>query len=145
LNHITLTENNKEFPGLHASYPNMLDIEVTIPGVQNLLSKTDVNKSTGLDELSSRISKEVSNEIAFILMFIFNQSLWQGVLPHNWLVDYIKRAKRPPRELQTNISICSKIIEHIVHSKIYADFLESNSILSSWQHGFRSTCTWRLG
>jgi hypothetical protein len=64
----------------------MQNIEVTTQGVQNLLSKIDVSKSTGPDELSPQILKEISNEIAPILTFIFNQSFLHGVLPDDWLV-----------------------------------------------------------
>jgi len=42
----------------------MLDIDLTIRGVQNLLSKIEVNKSTGPDEHSPRILIEVSHKIA---------------------------------------------------------------------------------
>jgi hypothetical protein len=103
-----------------------------------------VSKSTGPDELSPRVLKEVSNEIAPTLTFIFNQSLLHGELPEDWLVANIFALhKKGPKDLPDNYrpisltSICSKILEHIVHSSI-CRFLESNSILSPRQHGFRS-------
>jgi len=52
LSSVFTTENYEEVLVVNASYCNMLDIKVTKKGDQNLLSKIDVNKSTGPDELS---------------------------------------------------------------------------------------------
>ena len=118
----------------------MLDIEVTIQEIHCLLSKIGVSISIGPDELSPRILKELGIEIAPILTFIFNQSLLQSVLPDDGLVANIFALhKKGPKDLPDNYrpisltSICSKIIEHIVHSSI-CRFLESNSNLFLRQH-----------
>src|SRR5664279_4105275 len=67
-----------------------------------------------------------------------------GMVPKDWLLANIFALhKKGPTELPENYrpisltSICSKIMEHIVHSSI-CRYLEDNNILTPRQHGFRS-------
>jgi hypothetical protein len=98
----------------------MPNIQVTLPGVLKLLSSIQVDKSTGPDMLAPRVLKELCNEIAAVLTFIFNQSLTIGVVPANIFALH----KKGPKDLPENYrpisltSICSKLIEHIVYSSI---------------------------
>jgi hypothetical protein len=122
----------------------MSDIEVTVQGVQKLLANLDPTKSMGPDDISPRVLKESSNELAPVLTYIFNQSLSSGELPDDWLLANIFALhKKGSRHLSENYrpisltSICSKVIEHIVHSSI-SRFLEENNTLTPRQHGFRS-------
>jgi len=137
-------EDVNTMPSLTKSCKNMPDIQVTVNGVLKLLTSIDVKKSTGPDELSPRILKESCDEIAPVLTFIFNQSLSSGTVPDDWLLANIFALhKKGPKDLPENYrpisltSVCSKIIEHIVHSSI-CRFLEENNILTPRQHGFRS-------
>ena len=136
-------ENTDPFPNTWRSHSTMPDIEVTQPGVYNLLSKIDVSKSTGPDELSPRIIKELKDEIAAVLTFLFNQSLSSGVVPSDWRIANIfalhkKGAKDQPENYRpiSLTSICSKVLEHIVYSSI-SRYLDENNILTPRQHGFR--------
>jgi len=137
-------ENTSNIPKLNASHPIMPDIEVTVQGVCKLLANIDAKKSTGPDELPPRVLKEVCNEISPVLTFIFNQSIKSGIVPDDWLVANIFALhKKGPKDLPENYrpisltSICSKIVEHIIHSSI-CRFLEDNNILTPRQHGFRT-------
>src|SRR5208282_6786858 len=67
-----------------------------------------------------------------------------GIVPEDWLLANIFALhKKGPKELPENYrpisltSICSKIMEHIVHSSI-CRYLEEGNILTPRQHGFRS-------
>ena len=59
----------------------MPEINITIQGVEKLLSGLDPNKATGPDGISPRILKELSHEIAPSLAIIFNKSLDSGTVP----------------------------------------------------------------
>ena len=48
-------------------------IEVTSPGVVNLLTKLNVNKSTGPDGISPYILKETAHELSPLLTYLFNR------------------------------------------------------------------------
>ena len=77
----------------------MSNITVTCHGVLKLLEGINGKKSSGPDEISPRILKEVRVEIAPILTFIFYQSLQQGCLPTDWLTANVfalhKKAQKP--------------------------------------------------
>jgi len=48
-------------------FPKMENIVITAPGVRKLLANLDGSKSTGPEELSPRVLKEISFEIAPLL------------------------------------------------------------------------------
>jgi hypothetical protein len=109
-----------------------------------LLSSINGKKSSGPDEISPRILKEISTEIAPILTFLFNQSLEQKSLPKDWLTaNVFALHKKGPKNMPENYrsisltSVCCKLLEHIIFSAV-AHHLESNKILTPRQHGFRS-------
>jgi len=74
-------DNHDDIPHLHNTYPSMPNITSYTSGVLKLLSGIQVDKSTGPDMLAPRVLKELCNEIAAVLTFIFNQSLTSGVVP----------------------------------------------------------------
>ena len=120
------------------------ECEVRVEGVCKLLSSLKTNKASGPDEVPCRILKQLADDIAPSLCYPFNQSLTQGTVPDDW-----KKAKVTPIFKKGNIHlpenyrpvsltcICCKLLEHIVCSNVRSH-LDSNNILSSSQHGFRS-------
>ena len=80
------------------------------------------NKAPGMDNISSKILKKISNSITFPLTFIFNLSFTTGVLP-----DLLKIAKVIPvhkkgeKNLPGNyrpislLSVFDKILEKLMH------------------------------
>ena len=78
-------ENLHHFPTIDKpSFPCMPDIHVSVSGVEKLLSKLNIHKATGPDEIPSHIYKEYASEIAPTLTIIFNKSLASGILPESW-------------------------------------------------------------
>ena len=65
------------------SYPPINDLNITTEGVQKLLNSLNPSKAGGPDEMSARMMKGLSEEIAPILASIFTQSLATGELPSN--------------------------------------------------------------
>ena len=97
----------------------------------------------GPDNLSPLVLKEARNDIAGILTLIFNQSFSSGQVPEDWRpANVFPLYKKGARNLPENYrpvsltSVCSKILEHIVHSSV-SQFLEENNILTPRQHCFR--------
>ena len=111
-------------------------------GVKKLLDSQDPHKASGPDQITPRFLKEMAPSITPALTLIFQASFDQGQVPEDW-----KRAnvtplfKKGDKSKATNYrpvsltSTCWKIMEHIVHSNLM-NFLESNNILSDYQHGF---------
>ena len=61
--------------------PNMNNIIIHEQGIEKLLQGLNPNKACGIDEISPRILKLASHEIAPILTKIFQASLDTGILP----------------------------------------------------------------
>jgi len=100
----------------------MAPFEVASPGVLKLLSNLDTKKSTGPDELSPIILKDIKNEIMLILTFIFNQSsvliIWWS---SQWLVEcqYCWSAQKKTKEFTRQLS---------------ANFPEQRMLQTSWTY-----------
>ena len=93
--------------------------------------------------LSSCLLKKVIPEILIPLKHIFNQSLATGTLPNKFKIakvipifklgDALDPSNYRPISL---LSTFSKILEKIVHNRLFT-YLDSNSLLSTQQFGFR--------
>jgi len=137
-------DNSSSPPRMSGSpLPDVSPITIHHEGVAQLLLNIQPNKASGPDNLPARFLKEVANEIAPALSIIFQASLDQGYLPDIWktaaVVPIYKKGSRTNPSNYRPISltcICSKILEHIVHSVI-SKHLEHYQILSDEQHGFR--------
>ena len=145
-------ENNESFHLSCHKYPDIPPIEVTSPGVVNLLTKLNVNKSTGPDGISPYILKETARQLSPLLTYLFSRSLASGEVPTDWrLTNIFALHEKGPKDLLENYrpisltSVLSKILEHIVSSGI-SNFLERNNILTPRQHGFprRHSCATQL-
>ena len=110
----------------------------------NALCK-DINtmKSSGIDELSSRLCKDAFLVLGQHLVHLFNCSLSLGKFPDKWKTGkIIPLFKGGDRENVNNyrpvslLPLPGKILEKIVHTKVVG-FWEQNHFLTSNQGGFR--------
>ena len=121
------------------------DINVTPDQVFEILSGLDGNSSMGSDGVHPRLLKRLAGDLSLPLSLIFNRSLQEGVLPKEWLnslvVPIYKKSVRSDPLNYRPISLTSvpcKILEKII-VKHLMQYLDSNSILSEHQFGFRSS------
>ena len=54
-------------------------------GVIQLLKNLDQYKAEGPDEIPARFLKEMADQIAPVLVLIYQATLNQGILPEDWL------------------------------------------------------------
>ena len=125
--------------------PSMCEIIIEEEGVIKLLADLSPFKAAGPDEISPWILKTTAHEIGAALTIIFQRSIDTGVVPQDWLSANItpifKKGDRtnPANYRSVNLtSVCSKIMEHILHSNIM-NHLDSHQILCHQQHGFRKS------
>ena len=125
------------------NYPSIAPLIISSKGVEKLLSKLDVKKASGPDNISCRILWELSAELAPVLAGIFTQSIESGEVPHDWtqalVTPILKKGNRHVAENYRPVSLTSvpcKILEHIICSHV-RDHLDRHNILSTLQHGFR--------
>jgi hypothetical protein len=139
-NPTTITPN----PLPHPQHPLLQDINITEPGVRNLLKNIKPHKASGPDNISARVLKELALEIAPFLTLIFQKSYTTGKLPSDWKQANITPIyKKGEKYLASNYRpisltcIASKVMEHIIASQIM-HHANNHNILYNLQHGFRS-------
>lgn len=113
--------------------------------VDKLLTKLNVTKSTGHDDIPARFLKDGHDVLSTPLAYIFNLSVRKGLFPND-----LKKARVVPlykkgnRNIESNyrpisiLPVVSKIYEKLVHDQVMA-YLESKKILYDYQSGFRNS------
>lgn len=111
--------------------------------VRRLLGQLDVSKATGPDDISARVLKECSRELAEPLTLLFSLSFRTGVQPRQWKnASVVPIHKKSSRSSPTNyrpvslLSVISKVMERVVNCQL-VNHLERNQMLSTKQFGFR--------
>ena len=84
-------------------YPSMAPIQISYSGVLKLLQGLNPAKASGPDNLSPRVLKELSLQIAEPLTVIFQKSLHDGSVPNDWLqANVIPAFKKGQKYLCSN-------------------------------------------
>ena len=111
--------------------------------VIKLCREIETLKSSGMDEISSKICKDAFLVLANQLVHLFNSSFRTGIFPELWKVaKVIPLFKGGDRESVGNyrpislLPLPGKLMEKIVHNRI-STFLEGAKFLSENQGGFR--------
>ena len=118
---------------------------VTSDYVFKIIESLPTKNSSGYDEISTKLLKEVKHEIVEPLIHVINQSLACGIFP-----DHLKIAKITPIYKKGNKSVidncrpisllpsCSKIFEKVIHCQLMQYFTMHDLFFPS-QYGFRSS------
>lgn len=116
---------------------------ISYSGLVSMLLNLKTKKCCGPDDLPSVFLRRYAECIAKFLLLIFQASLLTATLPRDWrIARVIPIFKKGDRLIPDNYrpisltSACCKLIEHIIANRI-TEFLERNSILTTFQHGFR--------
>ena len=81
----TPRDPNNQVPRLDGpSFPSIRLLVISTMGVQKFLSKQNVKTASGPVNISCKILRELSIEIAPVLTYIFQQSLDTGTVPLDW-------------------------------------------------------------
>ena len=126
----------------------MTPLEVSYDAVLSVLQGLDPASACGPDGIHARILKSCSALLAYPLTAIMQKSLLTGSFPSYWSESLVVPIyKRGPRSVASNYRAVSltpvpcKVMERILVSHI-VEYLESNSLLSPHQFGFRAgRCT----
>ena len=123
--------------------PAMPEIVVTQDGVKKLLLDLKKNKASGPDNNPLRILKVAAEPVSYCLQLLFTASLRTGIIPSDWKQANIMPVfKKGDRFKASNYwpvlltCICSKLMEHVVVSRLMKHF-DEHKILVDCQHGFR--------
>ena len=126
------------------------DVSFSTHEVYKLLSRVDVNKAYGADNLSPHILKQCASQLSPSLAILFTLSMKTGKVPSQWkasnVVPIHKKGDKSVIENYRPVSLLScvsKIMERCIFNHIYPIVEPS---LTKAQHGFmkNKSCTTQL-
>ena len=120
----------------------MGQLVVTPEVVASQISNMKENKSPGIDGISPKILKETVEQISTPLVYVFNMTLQEGIVPLDWKeANIIPLFKKGSRNKSVNYrpvsltSVISKLLETIIRDHMM-DFLIKHKLINPSQHGF---------
>ena len=146
-------EDISETCDFSASFENPLnDVEISVEDMKKKLQSIKEGKSPGPDKIHPKILKENAQELALPLKILFDKTLNEGKIPHQWkLAEVIPIFKKGSKSQPGNYrpvsltSVICKIFETFIRDEMYKHFI-NNNLLSSDQYGFCQgrSCTSQL-
>ena len=116
---------------------------VTQDQVKNLIRKLNINKSSGLDEISPKLLRLSSELVTPSLTQIINQSIRMGIFPDELKKAYVVPIYKKGDKYSCNnyrpvsiLSCISKLLERLVADQLMC-FINRNNVLYENQSGFR--------
>ena len=113
--------------------------------LKKIVAKLQTKKSSGHDNISNILLKEIIDNISHVLCVIFNKLLEQGEFPSIMkLAEVVPLYKGKEHYLEMNyrpillLTTISKVLEKIVYQRVYT-FLQSTGQLYDNQYGFRES------
>ena len=110
--------------------------------ISELIQKLPAKTSSGYDNISNVLLKDIGRYIVSPLTIIFNESLTMGIFPEVMkLADVVPLYKAKEKFLETNyrpislLTMMSKILEKVVYNRVYK-FLNDNDQLYENQYRF---------
>jgi len=125
------------------------DITISVDAVKVRLNKLREDKSPGVDDMSPRLLRMISEEIAYPTTVLFNQSMNEGDVPLDWklanVTPIFKKGSRNQPENYRPVSLTSqlsKVMESVIRDVI-TEHLDRHKLIRDSQHGFRRgrSCT----
>ena len=112
--------------------------------IHKIINELPSKRSSGVDNISNVLLKELSSFLCKPLCLITNQSMQIGIFPDLMkLAEVIPLYKGKSREYETNyrpislLTTMSKVVEKVVYSRVY-NFLSLTGQICETQYGFRA-------
>jgi hypothetical protein len=122
---------------------SLSNIEINEDIITKLLNHMKINKSPGIDDLSSTFLIKIKDVIVKPLTRIFQRSFESGLVPEDWksanITPLFKKGSKAKVENYRPISLTSqlgKLFEKMVKDQIN-EYLNVNQLIGMTQHGFR--------
>ena len=110
--------------------------------IVKIIKDIDVNKSSCVDNISSRFCKEAMLSVPGKICHMITKSMVTGLIPVDWTKGIINVLPKDGDLLNpsnwrpiTQTSLFAKVLEKVVHSRLLKYFLQ-NSIITNHQFGF---------
>ena len=121
---------------LHHAHAHSFYLDPITPGeLVTIISKMKGKKSSGDDNISSKLIKSLKGEIAYPLSLLINSSLESGIVPASMkIAKVLPLYKGKDRQQLSNyrpislLPVLSKVLEKVVHTNL-CKFLNLNGLL----------------
>ena len=137
---------NDDYLGLYDGIDTILDLASDLPTIDEIVryaTEIDINKSSSVDNISTKICKDLLLYAPSKFLRIFNRSIESSIFPDDWSKGTITILPKSgdlkdPSNWRpiTQTSIFAKTFEKIIYQRLNAYF-DDNNILSQYQYGFR--------
>ena len=121
----------------------MAPLTVTEENLTKIITDINANKSSAIENISSRVLKDAFLVLIPQLLHMYNQCLRLNIFPDCWKLANIIPLQKPGDPTDVNnlrpislLPLPGKVLEKIVHMQI-STHLENNNLLISEQGGFR--------
>ena len=136
--------SSSEFPNVRRrTNASLSEVRFRPDTVRRELKRLNPAKATGPDGIPARVLKYCADELCLPLAKLFSLCFHRQCQPEAWKTARVvpvhkKKSKASPQNYRpvSLLSVVSKVMETITNRQIM-NFLESNSILSTRQFGFR--------
>ena len=122
---------------------SLSDVDFSVEGIKNIISKLDSNKAHGDDMISIRMLKLCDQSIFKTLSIVFKSCLTQGIFPSEWKkTNVLPTHKKNDKQCVTIyrpislFPVCSKGLKLIICNTMFTYFIENN-LISENQSGFK--------
>ena len=141
----SIIDTNSSIPTDFTTLTNesLSSLDINLTSISSVIQSLDINKAHGHDGISIRMLKLCQISICKPLLIIFRTCMRRGKFPTDWkkanIVPIHKKSDKQTLKNYRPISllpVCGKIFERLLYNKLYS-FLDSNSLLSPNQSGFR--------
>ena len=107
------TENG-DIPLIETQYANssISNIDINTEGIIKLLNQLNPNKASGPDNISARLLKETSSEIAPALALVFQASLYEQSIPDDWRKANVTPIYKPAKKIVVKLKITGLFLLH---------------------------------
>ena len=103
-----------DIPLIQTQYANssISNIDINTEGIIKLLNQLNPNKASGPDNISVRLLKETSSEIAPPLALIFQASLCQQSIPDDWHKANVTPIYKSGKKIGVKLKIMDLFLLH---------------------------------
>lgn len=119
------------------------DLIITPKEVTRVTNNIDIHKSSGIDNISSQVWKDVFSGLPAQTLHMFQKSINSHKFPISWKIATVIPLQKSGDKSDVNnlrpvslLPLPGKMMESLVHNHLYS-FLEDNKLLSEKQGGFR--------
>ena len=123
----------------------LTDIKIEKETVRRIIDNLKEQSASGPDGITTRVIKELKEELAGPLTRLFQKSMDTGKIPDDWReacvtpIYKLKGKKSDPGNYRpvSLTNVVGKMMERVVKEEVM-NHVESNNLLSNAQHGFRA-------